>query len=161
MRREFWQYSRKCLSVYAMSGALPGWPEKLGAKLRQLGLTEHQSFYTGSSHLAPISLLPAWWSQGISELQEQTLFVKKWKLPNSSGLDPNIGKASLLAYSISQGTQVHWEVTPLSERVSKNLWTFSLCQSVLGPAPWFLHSPIPQLLIWTINESTSLLCEKN
>ena len=28
---------------------------------------------------------------------------------------------------ISQGRQVHWEVTPLNERVSKNLWTFLIC----------------------------------
>lgn len=105
-------------------------------------LTEHQSFYTGSSHLAPISLLPAWWSQGISELQEQTLLSrdKKWKLPNSSGLDPNIGKASLLAYSISQGTQVHlggdcsqWE------SVQESVDIFTLPECPWAGSPWFLH----------------------
>ena len=58
MCREFWQYSRKCLSVYAMSGAPPGWPEKLGAKLWQL-----DSLSISSSTRGPLTWPPSASSQ--------------------------------------------------------------------------------------------------
>lgn len=143
VHREFGQYRRNCSSVYMMSGAFPGCPEQLGARAMTTGarwasVLLHVAPPPGSLQPPPSMMA----SRCLRALRASILRDRKWKLPNSWGQDPNTGKASLLPYSISQSRQVYWEMTPFTGRVSKNLWTFLLCQNVLRPAPWFLHTSI-------------------